>query len=169
MESDNYLSTLLRSEFACEGLCTKKRVSYELVHPFFRPHDPTRRVPWNSGGIWVRFLLAQASPSFHQVPVEDPRYFAGLGCVLLGAGGAFVCDGMLPQSTLAPLTCQIIVYKVALGRLVLGERVPKRTWLAVAVMGAGMVVSLCGANLVDGSYRLEGIRNNWAMPSKQPS
>ena len=67
------------------------------------------------------------------MPCDQPGYLAGLGCVFLGALGSFACDGMLPQSTLAPLTCQIIVYKIVLGRAILGEPVPGTTVLALAV------------------------------------
>lgn len=108
---------------------------------------------------------ASARANRTKVPVDDAKYVGGLGCVLLGALGSFVCDGMLPQSTLAPLTCQIIVYKVLLGKLLLGDAVSRLTACAVATMVVGMGVSLAGANLVDRDYTLETLLDVLLAPA----
>ena len=70
-----------------------------------------------------------------------------------------------------------IVYKIILGRLLLEEKVPTTTWLAAAIMTAGMITrwlpvlslsrpsfpsfeqtnSLCGANLYDEDYTLDSL------------
>jgi len=108
---------------------------------------------------------ANARANRTKVPIDDFKYLCGLGCVFLGALGSFVCDGMLPQSTLAPLTCQIIVYKVLLGKLLLGDTVSRLTGCAVGTMVVGMVVSLFGANLADRDYTLKSLLDLFLAPA----
>ena len=40
---------------------------------------------------------------------EDPQYLIGLGCICIGTASSLVCDGLLPQSTMAPLSCQMVI------------------------------------------------------------
>ena len=108
---------------------------------------------------------AEATNSASRVPLSDPQYLAGLGCVMLGATSSIFCDGLLPQSTLAPLTCQTIVYKILLGRVLLKEEVTTVTWVALSLMVTGMVVSVCGANLYDGSYTLATLLDLFLQPT----
>jgi hypothetical protein len=71
---------------------------------------------------------------------DDPQYVIGLGCIIFGSLSSFVCDGLLPMSALAPLTCQVIVYKLILGSILLDESISLRTWCAIALMVAGMLI-----------------------------
>jgi hypothetical protein len=71
---------------------------------------------------------------------DDPQYVIGLGCIIFGSLSSFVCDGLLPMSALAPLTCQVIVYKLILGSILLDESISVRTMIAIALMVTGMLI-----------------------------
>ena len=109
-------------------------------------------------------FAADAANSGSRASLRDPQYLVGLGCVMLGALSSIVCDGLLPLSTLAPLSCQTVVYKILLSRVVLKEDVSRVTWAAMALMVVGMVVSVCGANLYDASYTLDILLDLFLQP-----
>ena len=101
----------------------------------------------------------QSPPTTHHspptTPTTPPTTQIGLLFVVLGGASSLANDGLLPQSTLAPLTAQTILYKSLLSRWILRVPISRMHGFALITMSVGMVIATLGANLDDGVYSLQ--------------
>jgi drug/metabolite transporter (DMT)-like permease len=103
------------------------------------------RGPLMAAGLTLLFRLGWRGGG----PLAGLRVAGGLG---LGAAGLFAADNLLfiialRNSSVANTLVLLAtgpVFAGALGRLVLGERPPTRTWVATAVVLCGVVVIVSG-------------------------
>jgi len=96
--------------------------------------------------------------------LAEPRYLIGLFFVVLGGASSLANDGLLPQSTLAPLTAQTILYKSLLSRWILRVPISRMHGFALITMSVGMVIATLGANLDDGVYSLQALLTMFEQP-----
>mmetsp|Transcript_109487 Transcript_109487/g.317727 ORF Transcript_109487/g.317727 Transcript_109487/m.317727 type:complete len:421 (-) Transcript_109487:276-1538(-) len=96
--------------------------------------------------------------------LAEPRYLIGLFFVVLGGASSLANDGLLPQSTLAPLTAQTILYKSLLSRWILRVPISRMHGFALVTMSVGMVIATLGANLDDGVYSLQALLTMFEQP-----
>lgn len=129
--------SIISALFTSTGLCLQK-----LVH---------------------RKIAADASqgPAF-----KHSLYFAGVAYVAIGLFLKAFIDVLLPQSAIAPLSAQTVVYSTLLEYLFLQGEMNRLTIASIIVTSGGMVLATWGANTTDGQYSLHDL---WELFMTQES
>jgi multidrug transporter EmrE-like cation transporter len=89
---------------------------------------------------------------------KNSMYIAGISYVGMGLIMKAVLNALLPQSTIAVLSAQTVVFTAVLEYLMLQGEMKTRTMICLAVIIGGIVLSMCGANIIDGEYSFEELR-----------
>ena len=98
--------------------------------------------------------------------IKHSLYMAGLAYVAIGLILKAFIDVLLPQSAIAPLSAQSVIYTTILEYLFLEGEMNRLTGLCILVITVGVVVATLGANTCDAQYSLHDL---WGLFMTQQS
>ena len=96
---------------------------------------------------------------------RNPAFVKRFGAILFATGGIlnFVSFGYAAQSLLASLGSVQFISNVVFGRLVLGEVVVLKTWIATGVICFGNIFIVCFANRTSKDYTANDLRRAYSI------
>jgi len=125
---------------------------------------------WGVGVSVVSALFTSSGLCLQKVVykriAEDPEqgpaykhslYIAGVAYVTVGLFLKGVIDVLLPQSAIAPLSAQTVLYSSLLEYMFLEGEMTRLTGVALCIISIGIVIASFGSNTVDGEYSLHDL------------
>jgi len=90
-------------------------------------------------------------------PWRQPKWIAGLTCIVVGSVLDFIAIGLAPQSLIAPLASLSLVWNLFIASAVLGEQWTTQDAQAVVIIVVGTAMAVCFASHDDKDYSVEDL------------
>lgn len=114
---------------------------------------------FTSSGLCLQKIVhkrVSADPSIGPL-YKQPTYIAGIAYVVLGQLLKTLVNVLLPQSTIAPLSCQTIIYSTFFEYLFVDGEMSVKTGVSLLLSIVGIVIAMFGANFDDGEYSVTAL------------
>lgn len=106
--------------------------------------------------------LSLCEPANENVaPCQQPKWLAGLACVVVGSVIDFVSFGLAPQSLIAPLAALSLLFNIGMASYLLGEKYCRTDLYATAIIFFGTAVTITNASHKEIDYSFQDLRELW--------
>mmetsp|Transcript_4747 Transcript_4747/g.5867 ORF Transcript_4747/g.5867 Transcript_4747/m.5867 type:complete len:363 (+) Transcript_4747:96-1184(+) len=115
-------------------------------------------------GLNLQKLSLCAPENANKAPFAQPKWVAGLVCLVVGSIVDFMSFGLAPQSLLAPLAALSLVWNLGMASYLHGESYSKYDLYATFLIFLGTGVSISYASHEEKDYALSELMELWRQP-----
>lgn len=114
-------------------------------------------------GLNLQKLSLCAPENANKTSFQQPKWVAGLVCVVVGSIIDFLSFGLAPQSLLAPLAALSLVWNLGMASYLLGEKYTRADIYATILIFVGTGVTISYASHEEKDYDLATLMDLWGQ------